>query len=180
MSKHVPSLPSARALGITAALALGVATVAFGPAAQAASSPALTVNAASHPVSAVAPGALKVPAAAHGAVIKPDTFPCTPSAASPVADYGEDGAGIESFAEISCTSEVYEIEVEAVLYNDGLGQYWYSGVSYGYNTFQVDQGIQLNPLTDGWWQGCSAAYVWLTSTSTPQYLSNCSSEAYIS
>jgi hypothetical protein len=180
MLKHIPSFPNARTLGITAVLALGAATVVLGPTAQAASSPALTANTASHLTSVPQPGALKAPATTHGNTVKPNTLPCTIFASTPIADYGSDGAGIESFAEVNCTVVVYEIEVEAVLYNDGTGQYWYSGVNTGYNTIQVDQGIQLNPLTDGDWQGCGAADVWLTSTSSPTYISTCSSETYIS
>ena len=169
----MPSNRARRAFGIAAAAALGAATLALGPAAQAASAPTLSITAVSH-LSAAPAQIVATGATAHNrsSAIRPETTSCTITPSTPFQYSGEPyGEGVEGLAEVQCTGVVYALQVEAEIYNDNTTAYTLSGYDTEYNAIEYGNNAEY-PLTGGYWQTCGAAYVWWTS-STYSYISAC-------
>ncbi len=183
MLKLVPArLGRSSTFGIATVMALGAATLALGPAAQAATSSSSTINNAPHTVTSLA-GTVKAPAAASGRsftiVRAGQTVTCTIYADNPFTYSGEPyGQGVEGLTYVECTGVVYALEVEAEIYNDNNGEYWLSGYNTQYDTLEHGNNADA-PLSAGYWQTCGGAYVWWTSTSDT-FIDTCSPETLIS
>lgn len=187
MKSTMPLLRGRRILGIAAAAALGLAALTAGPAAQAAPAPAaaasavpLTVSAAALPLSVSAPQTAG-PVTAHGRslnAVHPATS-CTIVADNPFEYSGEPyGEGVEGLVSVSCTGEVYELEIDAGIENVNDPDYSAtSGYDAEYYTIEYANNVEY-PLESGYWETCGIAYVWWSSSSDSE-IGDCSSEVWI-
>jgi len=185
MLKFSPLRPARRrALGIAAAVALGTVAMTLGSAAQAAT-PTGAGSTSSHAVTALARTA-SAPIMIRGrtfTITRPnsaDTTNCTITADNPFMYSGEPyGEGVEGLASVSCTGYVYAIEVDAEIYNDNLGEAWWSGWDVDYDAIEYGNNAEA-PLNSGYWQACGYAYIWWTSSSESPEIGYCTGETWIS